>query len=73
MQETFFGHNYFYFTFYFTFWKVHQIAPLFTTTLITLTMSRAQASHLGSESKGIIYSFRYKGVYLRVNIKVLLL
>ena len=35
---------------------------------ITSTMFRAQGSQDEPESKGIIYNFGYKGVYLRANV-----
>ena len=43
------------------------------TSQITSTMFMAQEWKDESESKGIIYNFGYKGVFLRANVEVLLL
>ena len=54
-----------------TFWNMNNIFTV--TSQITLTLFRAQGPQEEPESKGIIYSFGYKGVYLRENLGVWLL
>ena len=49
-----------------TFWNMNNVFTV--ASQITSTMFRAQGSQDEPESKGIIYNFGYKGVYLRANV-----